>query len=125
MYNDGIKILAIGNSFSMDAMCYLPDLLCQLGMDESGITLINAAIGGCGLETHALNAESDKRAYLREVFRGNGEIEEPETLYSIKELIRENAWDVITLQQVSGDAGKADTYGGDLQYMIKYVKNTQ
>ena len=44
-----VKILSIGNSFSVDAHAYLHALAKKRGFD---IKAVNLAIGGCSLETH-------------------------------------------------------------------------
>ena len=121
-YRNGIKILAIGNSFSCDALYYMPDMLCQLGMDADKITLVNTFIGGCDLYTHAQNARNNNAAYIRQSFHRDGEVRSSDSLYTLKALIQEQPWDVITLQQASGSSGKAETYNADLDYMIKWVK---
>ena len=122
MYKDGIKVLAIGNSFSQDAMCYLYDLLCQAGVNKNSITLVNACIGGCDLYTHAQNVRSNASAYIRQTFYYGGNMQISEQLYSLKDLIKSQAWDVITLQQSSAGSGNIYTYNADLEYVVKYIK---
>ena len=57
-----IKILAIGNSFSVDAMQnHLFDVLEKAGYTD--ITLGNLYIGGCSLDMHYDNLKSNKAAY--------------------------------------------------------------
>ena len=56
-----IKILAIGNSFSVDAMEYLYGMLVDLGYEE--IVLGNLYIAGCTLETHATNFQNNSASY--------------------------------------------------------------
>ena len=122
MYKDGIKVLAIGNSFSQDAMYYLYDLICQAGANKNLIVLVNACIGGCDLYTHAQNVRSNASAYIRQAFYSDGNIQVSEALYSLKDLIKSEAWDVITLQQSSACSGNISTYNADLEYMVKYIK---
>lgn len=55
------KVLAIGNSFSVDAMQYLYGLAKDAGYTD--IVLGNLYIGGCTLETHANNIGTGKAAY--------------------------------------------------------------
>ena len=59
--NDTIKVLAIGNSFSQDAV---EQYLHELGEAE-GITMIigNMFIGGCSLERHVQNIRNNAPAY--------------------------------------------------------------
>jgi hypothetical protein len=49
-----LKILAIGNSFSIDAMQYLYQIAEDAGVEE--IVLGNLYIGGCSLSTHLDNS---------------------------------------------------------------------
>ena len=56
-----LKVLAIGNSFSVDSMTYLYDIAKAEGVEE--IILGNLYIGGCSLQTHASNASSGSASY--------------------------------------------------------------
>ena len=56
-----IHILAIGNSFSVDAMEYLCQILIQAGYKS--VKLGNLYIGGCTLKTHAENLANGFKAY--------------------------------------------------------------
>ena len=122
MYKNGIKLLAIGNSFSQDAMYYLFDMLCQLGVNENGIVLVNACIGGCDLFAHMQNAKNDTAAYIRQTFHRGGRIGLSDSFWTLKDIIKSQSWDVITLQQASHSSGRAETYNDDLDYLINYVK---
>lgn len=104
---DGVlKILCIGNSFSIDAMEYLYGVLSDLGIEN--IKLGNLAIGGCSISMHYNNAKSDDAAYIyRENTtgvwsEGNG--------YIMSDIIESENWDFISLQQASHDSGVESTY---------------
>ena len=56
-----IKILAIGNSFSVDATEYLWNMLDDAGIEE--VIVGNLYIGGCSLDTHWSNMSNNKNAY--------------------------------------------------------------
>ena len=56
-----IKILAIGNSFSVDAMEYLYGMLVDLGYEE--IVLGNLYTAGCTRESHATNFQENSASY--------------------------------------------------------------
>ena len=58
-YKDGIKILAIGNSYSQDCFLYLFDLLVDLGVEQSSIKIVNAYISGGSLYDHAEYVRTD------------------------------------------------------------------
>ena len=69
--NDTIKVLAIGNSFSQDAV---EQYLHELGEAE-GITMIigNMFIGGCSLERHVQNIRNNAPAYAYRKVEKDGE----------------------------------------------------
>ena len=58
---DSIKILAIGNSFSDNAMNYLYPVLEAFGAKE--IILGNMYIGGCSVDTHYKNMINQSKSY--------------------------------------------------------------
>ena len=127
-YKDGIKILAIGNSFSEDVMLYLYDLLKQLGIDEANndnIKLVSAAIGGGSLQNHADNVKSgDYSSLIRQTFLANG-VKNGAAFgqFTLKEIIEQEEWDVITLQQVSWFSGNSFTYDPYLGDLIDFVQS--
>ncbi len=109
-----IKILAIGNSFSQDATAYLHSIAEAAG---TTIKVVNLYIGGCSLKTHWENITCDAYLYDYEL---NGQTTDRKT--SIKEALLEEAWDYVTLQQVSGDSGLLDTFYPYIQRVLEYVK---
>ena len=117
--DDGIvKILAIGNSFSQDAVeQYLWELF-----DAAGIEAVigNLYIGGCTLDTHYSNMQSGEGAYAyRKVVDG----EKTETAgFSLLNGITDENWDYISLQQASGSSGQYSTYT-HLPELIQYVRD--
>ena len=115
------KILAIGNSFSEDGMRFLYDMLQQTGVSSNPI-LVNAYISGCDLYTHTQNAKSNSASYTRQTIGTRGTINWSDKLFTLKNLIEQNKWDIITLQQQSLSSGKIETYNDDLDYLIDYVK---
>ncbi len=101
-----IKILAIGNSFSVDAMEYLYNICADAGIEN--IVLGNLYIGGCSLDKHWQNIKSNTAAY--EYYK-NTDGKWISSSNSIAYAVSENDWDYITLQQVSQSTGVAETYG--------------
>ena len=111
-----LKILAIGNSFSDDCVKYLPDIARAQGAD--GWIVANLYIGGCSLETHLENARGNIKAYE---YRKNMDgiwNNTPKT--SLSDGLSDEKWDVITMQQASGDSGIAETYA-PLRELFGYV----
>ena len=111
-----MKILAIGNSFSDDCTAFLSDVATAQG--ESDWIVGNLYIGGCSLETHWENAKKNAKAYEYRKYRGGDFTNTPET--SLSEGLADEVWDVITMQQASGDSGIAESYGA-LRELFPYV----
>ena len=114
-----LRILAIGNSFSEDAV---EQNLYELGR-EAGFNFIigNAFRGGQGLESHWKVVSQGERAFeYRKVVDGKKTNRKQVPLDSI---VTDEAWDIITLQQVSQDAGLYATYDPYLQNLLNYVKD--
>ncbi|MDO4181628.1 MAG: DUF4886 domain-containing protein [Bacteroidales bacterium] len=112
-----IKILAIGNSFSADAV---EQYLYELAI-EAGDTLIigNAYRGGQGFESHWKVVEQNKPDFEYHKVVGGQMSDQRRTL---QECITDEAWDYITFQQVSQDSGDYSTYDPWLTYLLDYVK---
>ena len=101
-----IKVLAVGNSFSQDAVeQYLYELAAAQG---DSLIIGNAYIGGCSIDTHYNNLLNEKPAYIyRKVVGGAKAVRRKATLQSI---IRDEQWDIITLQQASQLSGISSSY---------------
>jgi len=113
-----VKILAIGNSFSVDAMRnYLYDVLKSADYDQ--VILGNLYVGGCSLDTHWNYISSKSGSYEFHKNDDNGEWVVNQGYDALTALQEEN-WDVITVQQVSGNSGMPDTYG-NLQNIVNWV----
>ena len=96
-----IKVLAIGNSFSQDAVeQYLYELAKAQG---DSLVIGNAYIGGCSIERHYANLLGDSAAYdYRKVVGG---VKAEYKKVTLKRIIRDEHWDLITLQQASQLSG--------------------
>ena len=113
-----IKILAIGNSFSEDAVeSYVDDLA---NADNVQVVIGNMFIGGCSLETHWNNANANTPAYsYRKIVNGVKTTVGSKTL---QDAITDESWDYIIFQQVSQYSGKFVTYFPYLPNLLNYVK---
>lgn len=108
-----IKVLAIGNSFSQDAMHYLHQLAEFNGID---IKCQNLCIGGCSLETHYNNIKGDLTSYRCEL---NSKFQK---MISIKEALLSDDWNYITLQQASHLSINYDTYRPYISEIANYIR---
>ena len=109
-----IKILAIGNSFSQDAVYYLHQIAAS---DHVELKVVNLYIGGCSLERHWHNIVNDAEEYL---YEENG-VSKGEYV-SILQALKMEKWDYIVTQQASYDSGIEKTYYPFLEQIVSYVK---
>ncbi len=101
-----MKILAIGNSFSDDAMEYVADIL--KGMSVTDFFLGNLYIGGCSLSRHYDNIINNNSAYEYRTNCGNGWTTEYN--YKLSDALASQNWDYISMQQASGFSGEIESY---------------
>lgn len=116
--NEVIRLLAIGNSFSEDGIeNYLHELA-----EAAGIKMIigNMYIGGASLATHVANIREDKPAYsYRKI-----DVEGKKTIsdsHKISDVMREESWDFVSIQQVSSLSGKYASYQESLPELYDYI----
>ncbi len=113
-----IKILSIGNSFSLNALKYTYQILNSYVINE--IVIGNLCIGGCTIETHYNNIINNSPNYNYLENKTGEFVENPNsTVYDV--LIKED-WDFITLQQVSGLSGIKETYDEKINFILDYLK---
>ncbi len=109
-----MKILSIGNSFSEDSQRYLHKIAEANGKD---LMCVNLYIGGCPLKRHYINLTDNEKAYD---FQLNGE--NSHLKVSIKDAVKSNEWDCITLQQASHDSFNIGTYSPYLENIAEWLR---
>ena len=116
---DTLKVLAIGNSFSEDAV---EEHLSQLAQAE-GLTVVigNMYIGGCSLERHVNNLRGNLPEYRYRKFDPKGSMKEING-YTLEKVLAEEDWDYISVQQVSSFSGMPETYSPWLPELVDFVK---
>lgn len=115
---DTLRILAIGNSFSQDAVeQYLWELF-----DAAGIPVIigNMYIGGCTLERHFNNSVTGKKKYAYRKIVGGVKTNTPEV--GLSDGLSDERWDYVSFQQASGVSGEYETYEPYLLALQAYVR---
>lgn len=113
-----LRILAIGNSFSEDAIeQYLYNLAAEDGQE---LVIGNAYRGGQGLNSHWNDIQNNGNSFeYRKIVKG---ARTNITGQALNTIIIDEPWDIITFQQVSQDSGRPDTYEPYLGNLIDYVK---
>ncbi len=121
-YND-LKILAIGNSFSVDGMWWLKDIADDYGLQN--VTLGIAYNGGCSLSEHMGYITNDSADYTYYKYLPTGTKWNATATQKLSTIIADADWDIITLQQASGSSGRADTYEPYLTQLIEWVNENK
>ena len=112
-----MRILCIGNSFSVDATRYLSQIA---RCDKTELEVHNLYIGGCPLDVHYLNMLTEEKKYE---YWFNGE--NTGLQISLKEALANQGfrgWDYITIQQASHKSPYFETYEPYISEVIKYVR---
>ncbi len=112
---DTLRLFLIGNSFSQNAAKYLP----QLAQEGNHPLIIGRAeIGGCSLQKHWELAE------LAETDRANPQ-GRPYKDKSLRMLLSEGKWDVVTIQQNSMNSADVNTYRPYARKLYDFIKSLQ
>ena len=115
---DTLRVLAIGNSFSTDA---LHDYLHEIALsDGQPIIIGNMYIGGCKLDRHWANARSGEAAYLYEKQLADGSRDD-RPKQTLEAGLVDEPWDVISMQQGGGLYGITDSYYPEIDSLKAYV----
>lgn len=114
-----LKILAIGNSFSEDAMEYLYNIATHSGFDKDKVVLGNLFIGGGTLQQHYQNSQNGTSYTLQKRDGSNTIVTFSRTLQNA---VKDEDWDIITLQQASGSSGVSETYEPYLSDLIDIIR---
>lgn len=105
---ESLKLLTIGNSFSNDALDFLPGLA-----KTGGKSLIvgRASIGGCSLERHARHLKQAESGDPQgKAYKTNHPKTGVSGDYTLPELLAAQPWDIVTIQQWSQLSFKPETF---------------
>ncbi len=113
-----VKILAIGNSFSQDA---IEQNLWELAhADSINVVIGNLYYGGCSLEQHwQFLTDSLSKYEYRKVVDG---VKTNTPKYNLPTALADEDWDYVSFQQASNLSGMPLTYAPFLDELMKYVR---
>jgi len=112
-----VRLLAIGNSFSVNATRFLPELVKASG---NALTFGHACIGGCSYAGHWKTVEAFEadpgdtagRPYSYGERKG----------LSLKEMLTAEQWDCVTIQQVSWESYRLESHRPHAKLLYDYVR---
>ncbi len=116
---DTIKVLAIGNSFSQDALEFHLNGLAKAA--NVPVIIGNLSIGGASLALHWENASNEKAVYAYRKIDAEGK-KLSRLNVAIAEALSDQNWDYISFQQVSQNAGMLETLEGPLPLLCDSVR---
>lgn len=109
------RVFIIGNSFSQNATTYLQPLAQEGGYElQTG----RAELGGCSLERHWRTVE----AAAKDSTDPEGK---PYGGKSLKQLLSDGKWDIVTIQQYSLLSGDSATYRPYAKLLCNFIKSIQ
>lgn len=116
---DGVlRVLAVGNSFSRDAI--EQNLWDLAAADGQRAVVANLYVPGCPISLHVQNAQRDSAAYEYCYIGVDGQrVRTPGT--RLDAALRSEPWDVVTVQQASYASGNYDTFG-QLPELVAYIR---
>ncbi len=119
-HSDGVvRILAIGNSFSEDAIeSHLYDLAKVTGKK---VIIGNLYIGAASLDLHVQNANKNGSIYEYRKIDSTG-VRKNYPKVSILTALADERWDYVSFQQVSDKSGQYNTFESTLPLLYNYVK---
>ncbi|MCZ7586701.1 MAG: DUF4886 domain-containing protein [Deltaproteobacteria bacterium] len=121
-----IKVLGIGNSFTVNAFAFLGPMGAQ--SEKCRVTLGRAIIGGCSMEKHmrlaklhdADGEDPEGKPYTLTVRDGEGK--ETRVKAGLREVLASDKWDVVTIQQVSAQSPNVESYRPYAKELYDYVR---
>lgn len=117
---DTLRILAIGNSFSDDGTQYLPALLEAAGIHN--VIVARLYIGGCSLERHCKEYAGKTKAYTYYKSTHNSWKTLKDKNATILDGLKDEPWDIITIQETSGYSGVYDNHRTWAPRLIEIIR---
>ena len=116
---DTLRILAVGNSFSDDGTEYLPGLLESAGIRN--VIVARLYIGGCSLERHCDEYSKCLSDYIYYKSTHN-RWETVSRNATLLDGLKDEPWDIITIQETSGHSGTYETYKEWIPQLVSIIR---
>lgn len=117
---DGLKILAIGNSYTWNGTMYLPWLFQNLDNDDAFIAILTQT--GASLAMHWTNHVKNDGKY--EMHYSQGGKWHKVSITTIDEALEVFDWDIVVMQQMSALAGIESSYQPNLDLLKTLIHDT-
>lgn len=114
-----LKVLCVGNSFSRNAVRFLPQIAAAGGEQ---IKVYNLYIGGCDFERHVRHAREFAAYPDAEAGRPYRGFKEGDAKSSLQQALISDKWDIVTIQQVSSKSFKPETFKPHADELMKIIR---
>ena len=126
-YGKTLRVLAVGNSFSVCVTRYLPQITASV--PGCRIVLTSAHIGGCSLEKHWKNVSEVETVspgvYSITVADSDKPEQRKKSRGKLSDILKNDRFDIITIQQNSANSIDYATYQPYAANLISYIKKHQ
>jgi len=113
--NNTLHLFVIGNSFSQNATTFLPQMAKETGKN---LIIGRAELGGHSLEQHW--------GYVEKFEKDSTDVKgRPYGGKSLKMLLSQGTWDVVTIQQYSYLSSDSSSYNPYAKKLVDYIKKLQ
>ena len=113
-----LKVLMIGNSFSVQMVKSMPPVATNLGYS---LDICSMYIGGCSLERHWNNICAPTSAPYSVTRSVNGKLAKKFN-GNIPAVLKSEKWDIVTIQQASHHSWIKDSYHPFGDDLVKYIR---
>ncbi len=119
-----LRVLAIGNSFSICAGKCLPEIALTA---RKNLKFASAYIGGCSLEHHCECLEQNSNEYTYTVWTTTNSTVVKNDLgnASLAQMLKDDGYDIVTIQQASHFSWKPETYEPYAEQLISRIREDQ
>ena len=118
-----LKVLMIGNSFSISCLRHLPQVAQDRGVD---LDLASLYIGGCSLKRHWENVVKGRESPSFRPYRFDRVVKGVRTVdgasRNIPDALGLADWDVVVVQQASHDSWREETYRPYGDNLVAYIR---
>ena len=114
-----LKVLAIGNSFSLSVLQCLPKIVEDSGKHK--LKFATTYIGGCPIERHLANFDMEKTKPNVKPY-GFYVTGQPKTSIKLSDAIKSDNWDIITIQQASPQSPLKEKTHKDAAKLIAAIR---
>ena len=115
---ESVRVLAIGNSYSIDALTYAWTILHDAGLDTERYSIYITPRAGASLEFWSEQYKNDSE---QTIYKYAGNLQMPLEKGSLRQLLNQD-WDVVVIQQNAANQADYTTYQPYIRQLIDGIR---